>query len=103
WKVLETRETMVGEIPVVETQLQGQVDNASCPAIEVNISMTLATPKNAEAPVPVLMMYGFGFGPGRGAPPRTGQPPAAPPIAAGAPPPRRFGPPGPSRTEALIK
>jgi hypothetical protein len=110
WKVLETRETMVGEIPVVEKQLQGQVDNASCPAIEVAISMTLATPKNAEAPVPVLMMYGFGFGPGRGGPSpggpgagRPGQPPAAPAGAAGGTPPRRFGPPGPSRTEALIK
>ncbi|HXT60980.1 MAG TPA: hypothetical protein VN699_20240 [Pirellulales bacterium] len=110
WKVLETRETMVGEIPVVEKQLQGQVDNSSCPAIEVHISMTLATPKNAEAPAPVLMMYGFGFGPGRGGPTRggpgagrTGPPPAAPGNAAGGAPPRRFGPPGPSRTEALIK
>ena len=77
WKVLETRETMVGDIPVVEKQLGGVVDNSPCPAIEVKISMTLGTPKNAEYPVPVLMMYGFSFGPRR--------------------------PPGPNRNEVLIK
>ena len=100
WSIMETRETMVGEIPVVEKQLQGRVDNSSCPSIEVKISMTLGTPKNAEGPVPVLMMFGgFGFG-GRGG---AGQRPAA---AGNAPRPggeRGFGPPGLSRTETLIK
>ncbi|HJT30512.1 MAG TPA: hypothetical protein VJ783_00490, partial [Pirellulales bacterium] len=66
WKVLETRETTIGDVPVVEKQLEGQVDNSSCPSIDVKIAMTVATPKNAERPVPVLMMFGgFGFG-GRG-------------------------------------
>lgn len=100
WKVLETRETTVGDVPVVEKQLQGQVDNSSCPSIEVNISMTLATPKNAERPVPVLMMFGgFGFG-GRGGPGQrsAGAGNAPRPGAA-----RGFGPPGPSRTEMLVK
>ncbi|HUY90889.1 MAG TPA: hypothetical protein VMV10_19290 [Pirellulales bacterium] len=103
WKVLETRETTVGEIPVVEKQLQGHVDNSACPSIEVDISMTLATPKNAERPVPVLMMYGFSFGPRPGAG-RPGQPPAGAGNRQGAAPPgRRFGPPGPSRSETLLK
>lgn len=100
WKVLETRETTVGDVPVVEKQLEGQVDNSSCPSIDVKIAMTLATPKSAERPVPVLMMFGgFGFG-GRGGP---GRRPAgagnAPRPGAG----RGFGPPGPSRTETLVK
>jgi hypothetical protein len=37
WTVVETRETTAGEMPVVEKQLQGHVDNSSCPSIEVNI------------------------------------------------------------------
>lgn len=99
WKVLETRETTVGDVPVVEKQLEGQVDNSSCPSIDVKIAMTLATPKSAERPVPVLMMFGgFGFG-GRG----PGQRPAgagnAPRPGAG----RGFGPPGPSRAETLVR
>ena len=79
WTVAETREIKVGEVAVIEKQLRGRVDNSRCPTIEVTISMTLATPKEAAKPVPVLMMFGgFGFG-GRG-----------------------FRPPGPSRTELLI-
>src|ERR1700693_6221983 len=46
WTVTETRETTVGEAAAVEKQLQGHVDNSSCPSIEVNISMTLTTPKD---------------------------------------------------------
>ena len=84
WTVLETTETTVGEIPVVQKRLQGKVDNSACPSIDVNIAMTLVTPKNADGPVPVLMMFGgFGFGPPRGAPP-TGKAPAQPPAAPGA-------------------
>jgi len=106
WTVTETRETMLAEIPVIEKQLQGHVDNSSCPAIEVKIAMTLATPKNSQRPVPVLMMFGgFGFGGGRGAP-GAGRPAGAGAgnaPAAGRAPGRRFGPPGPSRTDMLIK
>ncbi|HWB12116.1 MAG TPA: hypothetical protein VG826_23015 [Pirellulales bacterium] len=100
WTVAETRETTVGEIPVVEKQLQGHVDNSACPSIEVNIGMTLTTPKDAAGRVPVLMMYGFSFpgGPGARRPGAAQAPPR--PVA---PPGRGFGPPGPSRTEALIK
>jgi hypothetical protein len=96
WTVTETREITVGEIPVVEKELQGHVDNSACPSIDVNIGMTLATPKDAAGPVPVLMMYGFSFGGGR---PGGGQAPRRPVPPSG----RGFGFPGPSRTEALIK
>jgi hypothetical protein len=100
WKVVETRETTQGDIPVIEKQLEGRVDNSACPEIEVNINMTLGTPKNAKNPVPVLMMYGFNFGGGR----RGGGPPAA---RRGGPgrggPGRGFGPPGPSRSQTLVE
>jgi hypothetical protein len=96
WTVKETRETMVGDVPVVEKQLEGRVDNSACPSIEVNISLTLTTPKNADGPVPVLVMFGgFGFG-GRGG--RPGGPPRGP-----AGPGAGFGPQGPSKSEALVK
>ncbi len=39
--------------------LTGAVDNSACPDIEVNISMSLTLPKNAEGPVPVLMSFGW--------------------------------------------
>jgi hypothetical protein len=99
WEVVETGETTIGDVPAIEKQLRGRVDNSSCPSIEVNIAMTLVTPKSATEPVPVLMMYGgFGFG-GPGARRPAGN------AAGGAagPAPRRFGPPGPSRNEILIK
>ena len=94
WQVVETRETTVGDVPIVEKVLEGQVDNAACQAIDVKIAMTLGTPKNAPGKVPVLMMFSFfGFGGGPG---------AARPGAAQTPP-RRFGPPGPSPRETLVK
>ncbi len=93
WTVTEMRDATFGDVAAVEKQLEGRVDNSACPTIEVKISMTVTTPKNATGRVPVLMMFGgFGFGPGRGG---RGGPPAAPP--------RGFGPPGPSRSETLIK
>src|SRR5438445_5001631 len=54
WTVVETKETKVGETAAIEKQLLGKVDNALCPAIEVNISMTLVTPKESKGKVPVL-------------------------------------------------
>jgi hypothetical protein len=67
---------VVGELPVIAKQLVGRVDNSACPAIEVNIQMTLVTPANAKGSVPVLMMFG-GFG-GSGFPRRPGEPAPAP-------------------------
>ncbi|MCA9239903.1 MAG: hypothetical protein KDA37_06880 [Planctomycetales bacterium] len=58
WQVRETREAEVGGAPVIEKRLVGVVDNSDYPAIEVNIEMSLTTPKAANRPVPVLMMFG---------------------------------------------
>src|SRR5207244_8679017 len=99
WTVVETKETKIGEIAAVEKQLQGKVDNALCPAIEVNISMTLVTPKEAKGKVPVLMMFGgFGFGGPRGA---GGK--GTPGGGGGAPPAKAFVPQGPSKTEKVME
>src|SRR5436190_518553 len=95
----QAMDRVVGGIPVNARQLIGKVENSAYPSIEVNIQMTLVTPKETKAPVPVLMMFG-GFG-GSGLPRRAGEPP----------PTNRFGAfggfgggtnAGPSSTEMLI-
>jgi len=67
----QAADRVVGKIPVFARQLVGRADNSGCPSIEVNIQMTLVTPKEAKGPVPVLMMFG-GFG--GGFPRRPGEP-----------------------------
>lgn len=92
----QATDRVVGELPVIAKQLVGHVDNAACPAITVDIQMTLVTPAGVEGPVPVLMMFG-GLG-GTGFPRRAGERAPA----------SRFGLPGgganagPSSTEQLI-
>jgi hypothetical protein len=96
WKVEATvTDGRVGELPANGKQLIGQVDNAGCPAISVDIRMTVVTPANAKGPVPVLMMFG-GFG-GGGMPRAADAPPPANP-------PREFGGPfkDPPSTEQLL-
>jgi len=83
WKVIEEKEIMVGDIPVVEKTLEGVVDNSRCQEIEVKIALKVGVPKNHGKPVPTLIMFsGFGFG-GRGGP--------------------AFRPPGPTREETMVK
>jgi lysophospholipase L1-like esterase len=60
WSVAEEAEGVVGTYPVIEKRLVGHVDNSSFPAIDVDIQMTLVTPKDATAPVPVMIMFIFG-------------------------------------------
>ena len=62
----------VGNIPVNARHLVGRVDNSAYPTIEVTLSMTLVTPRDAKKPVPVLMMFGGFFG--SGLPRRPGEP-----------------------------
>lgn len=59
WEVRETREITLGEHAAVERHVLGVVDNSACPEIEVEISMSVALPKEASGPVPVLMMFGW--------------------------------------------
>jgi hypothetical protein len=77
WSETGSEEWTAGTLPVVGRQLVGHVDNASFPAITVDIQMTLVTPKAATGPVPVMIMFGGGLlpsaaaaaGRGRGFPP----------------------------------
>jgi hypothetical protein len=55
WKVDSVTNEMNGDVPVITKKLVGHVDNSGCPAIEVNIDVTLTTPANAKGPVPVIM------------------------------------------------
>ena len=74
WTVVtQATDRVVGTLPVAAKQWVGQVDNAACPSIKVDIQITLVTPANAKGPVPVLMMFGGGFG-GNGFPRRAGEP-----------------------------
>src|SRR4030095_10204553 len=64
---------LVGDLPANGRQLTGHADNSACPAIAVDIRMTVVTPAKARGPVPVLMMFG-GFG-GGGMPRTADSPP----------------------------
>ncbi|HVX83211.1 MAG TPA: acetylxylan esterase [Phycisphaerae bacterium] len=73
WEVASRTEGKNGEYPIVTKMLVGHVDNASYPAVKVDIQVMLVTPADAKGPVPVMMQFsGFGFGfpggPGRGGP-----------------------------------
>ncbi|HEX5272460.1 MAG TPA: hypothetical protein VFW33_18310, partial [Gemmataceae bacterium] len=46
----------------VTKRLVGRVDNSACPAITVNIRLTLMLPGNAPGPVPVMLDFGGGGG-----------------------------------------
>jgi len=69
WEVVKDTIEMNGSFSVHTKKLVGHVDNASYPAISVNIDLTLSTPASAKGPVPVIMEFGFIFPPGF-APPR---------------------------------
>ncbi len=60
WEVTNTTHGTNGDVPILTKQLVGHVDNSSCPAISVDIQLTLTTPANAKGPVPVMMDFGFG-------------------------------------------
>jgi hypothetical protein len=73
WTVVSNiTDGLVGNLPANGKRLIGQVDNSGCPAITVDIRMTLVTPAKVKERVPVLMMFG-GFG-GDGMPRPAGSP-----------------------------
>jgi len=59
WKIIHVNEEIDGEFPVKIKQLEGIVENASCPDIEVAIQLTVAVPSGVGSPVPVIMEFGF--------------------------------------------
>ena len=59
WEVTETTKETVGNIPVITKKLVGHVDNASDPAITVDIQLTVTTPAKATTPVPAMMEFGL--------------------------------------------
>jgi hypothetical protein len=58
WEVVVSEREYLGWTPVNAKKLIGHVDNSGYPHIEVDISMVVVTPANAQGPVPVLMMFG---------------------------------------------
>jgi hypothetical protein len=55
WEVLSTTRELNGNVPVITKKLVGHVDSSACPAIKVDIDLTLSTPARARGPVPVIM------------------------------------------------
>lgn len=68
WEVTGTTKEKNGDVPVITKELVGHVDNASYPAITVDIQVTLTTPAEVTGPVPVIMEFGFGGRFGRARP-----------------------------------
>lgn len=74
WAVVSNvTDGLIGKTPANGKLLIGHVDNSACPAISVDIRMTLITPPGVKGPVPVLMMFG-GFGDGMPRPAGTPAP-----------------------------
>ncbi len=67
WELAGTTNETNGDVPVVTKRLVGHVDNSSCPAITVDIQLTLSTPASAKGPVPVIMEFGAAVGRARAA------------------------------------
>ncbi len=61
WEILSIRKDTVKNIPVINKELLGHVDNSSYPLISVNIELTLIVPAGVKVPVPVMMEFGFKF------------------------------------------
>ena len=77
WKVGSQKDTVDGDYPVRIKQLVGHVDNSAYPAINVDIQMTLVTPRSATAPVPVIVEFSWIFPKNWKVPPSVG--PTGPP------------------------
>src|SRR5207249_12188020 len=54
WSVSDTANWTMASHPVVGRQLAGHVDNASYPAIGVDMQMAVVLPSDAKPPVPVM-------------------------------------------------
>lgn len=61
WKVISQKDSIIGEYPVQIKKLKGMVDNSAHPEIEVEIEMTLTTPRNTKNEVPVILKFDWNF------------------------------------------
>lgn len=61
WKVVSSKDSLIGKYPVKVEELVGVVDNSVFPEIEVEIQLTLTLPKNSKKPVPVILKFDWNF------------------------------------------
>ncbi|HEV8430181.1 MAG TPA: endo-1,4-beta-xylanase [Pyrinomonadaceae bacterium] len=64
WEVVDTRQEVKYDIPVVTKKILGNVNNSLYPLVNVDIQLSLTTPAKAAGPVPVIMELSFVFPPG---------------------------------------
>jgi hypothetical protein len=100
WKVVSESDGREGRVVTTTKWLVGHVDNSAAPSINVDIIVSLTTPKNANMPVPVILQFG-GFGmtlpEGITPPPNPCVPPGTTPPSVPRPP-----APGPTWQEQVI-
>jgi hypothetical protein len=77
WSVTETATAQIGGHKVNARRLEGHVDNAAFPAIDVNMQMVLVTPADAKKPVAVMILFGRAAMPGEPPPSVPGRPAVA--------------------------
>ncbi len=76
WEVVETKQEVKYDLPVVSKKLVGHVNNFAYPLVNVDIQLSLTTPAKATGPVPVIMELSFVFP--RGLRPPSPQTPEVP-------------------------
>lgn len=62
WQVVKEEKVMIGQIPCVQRELSGVVDNSSCPEIEVVIKAEIVWPESTAGNMPVIVEFGFMMG-----------------------------------------
>jgi hypothetical protein len=77
WEVVETKQEVKYDIPVVSKKIIGHVNNSAYPLVNVDIQLSLTTPAKVTEPVPVIMELSFVFPPGF-RPPAAQGPPTTP-------------------------
>ncbi len=63
WEVISVTDSVNGTFPVKIKRLLGHVDNASYPAISVDLQMIVATPAQASQPVPLMLELAYALAP----------------------------------------
>ncbi len=72
WELISSEDGTAGGVAVVTEELRGRVDNASWPAVSVDIEMTLTRPAESDGPVPAVIHLAFRWPAGRGPAGATG-------------------------------